>query len=210
MFVPIEEKLKKIIPNVDQHDEFEYYKQILPKMIANGHAAHQTIPGYKDCKPEIEAFRWFEGINIPVHGYCDLKGKVIIEDKCKFPKRGRVKKDGTRSWLTNKLPETVEPYNFLQIDFYYSVFKLPVYICYINEESYKVFSADNCDDLKPENIEKRIPKIIQRCKIRQNLMKISTDPKVVKDYIQPQFDHYFWRNEMEEDYLTDAIKFYES
>ena len=68
MFVPIEEKLKKIIPNVDQHDEFEYYKQILPKMIANGHAAHQTIPGYKDCKPEIEAFRWFDNINIPVLG----------------------------------------------------------------------------------------------------------------------------------------------
>ena len=97
MFVSIQEKLKKIIPNTDQHDEFEYYKQILPKMIANGHAAHQTIPGYKDCKPEIEAFRWFDNINIPVHGYCDLKGKVIIEDKCKFPKRGRVKKDGTRS-----------------------------------------------------------------------------------------------------------------
>ena len=62
---------------------------------------------------------------------------------------------------------------------------MPIYICYINEESYKVFSADNCDDLKPENIKKRIPKIIQRCKIRQNLMKLSTDPNVVKDYIAP-------------------------
>ena len=98
----------------------------------------------------------------------------------------------------------------MQVDFYWSVFKVPVYLCYINEESYKVFHAGNCEELKPENIKKRIPKIIQRCKIRQNLMKLSTDPNVVKDYIQPQFDHYFWRNEMEEDYLTDAIKFYES
>ena len=212
MFVPILDKIKKITPDPEYYDEFEHYCQILPKMIANGHAAHQTISGYKTTKPEIEAFRWFDGISIPVHGYVDLKGdNVIIEDKCKFPKRGRVKKDGTRSWLTQKLPENEpEPYNLLQIDFYYSVFKLPVYICYINEESYKVFSADNCDDLKPENIEKRIPKIIQRCKIRQNLMKLSTDPNVVKDYIQPQFDHYFWRNEMEEDYLTDAMKFWDS
>ncbi len=62
-------------------------------MIANGHAAHQTIPGFDTCKPEIEAFRWFDGINIPVHGYIDLKGdKVIIEDKCKFPRKGKIKK----------------------------------------------------------------------------------------------------------------------
>jgi hypothetical protein len=43
-------------------------------MIANCHKAHQTIPGYDKCKPEVEAFKWFDGINIPVHGYIDLKG----------------------------------------------------------------------------------------------------------------------------------------
>ena len=63
---------------------------------------------------------------------------------------------------------------------------------------------------KPENIEKRIPKIIQRCKVRQNLMQLSNDAKVIKNYIQPQFDHYFWRNDLDENYLQDAIKFYES
>ena len=210
MFTPIREKLNTLIPNAKEIDAFNHFSTIVERMIVNGDAAHKTIPGYDKCKPEIETYKVFDGITIPVLGYADFKGKIIIEDKCKFPRRGRVKKDGTRSWLTNKLPESVEPYNFLQIDFYYSVFKLPIYICYINEESYKVFSADNCDDLKPENIEKRIPKIIQRCKIRQNLMKISTDPNVVKDYIQPQFDHYFWRNEMEEDYLADAMKFWDN
>ena len=212
MFVPIEEKLKKINPTADEFDEFEHYKSILPKMIANGHAAHQTIPGYETCKPEIEAFRWFDGINIPVHGYIDLKGdKVIIEDKCKFPRKGKIKKDGTRSWFTSKLPEDKpEPFNLLQVDFYWSVFKVPVYLCYINEETFKVFHAGNCDELKPENIEKRIPKIIQRCKVRQNLMQLSNDAKVIKNYIQPQFDHYFWRNDLDENYLQDAIKFYES
>ncbi len=86
-----------------------------------------------------------------------------------FQKEIQKKKDGTRSWSSGKLPEDKpEPYNLLQVDFYWSVFQVPVYLCYINEKSYKVFSADNCDDLKPENIEKRIPKIIQRCKIRPN------------------------------------------
>ena len=89
MFVPVEHKLKKINPELDQRLEFDHYVKILPKMIANGHAAHQTIPGYDKCKPEIEAFKWFDGITIPVHGYCDLKGGIIIEDKCKFPRKGK-------------------------------------------------------------------------------------------------------------------------
>ena len=67
MFVPVLEKIKKINPTTNEYDEFEHYKTIIPKMIANGHAAHQTIPGYENCKPEIEAFRWFDGVNIPVH-----------------------------------------------------------------------------------------------------------------------------------------------
>ena len=155
MFVPVLEKIKKINPTTNEYDEFEHYKTIIPKMIANGHAAHQTIPGYENCKPEIEAFRWFDGVNIPVHGYIDLKGdKVIIEDKCKFPRKGKLKKDNTRSFSTTKLPETPDTKHLLQVDFYWSVFKVPVYLCYINEESFKVFHADNCDELKPENIKK--------------------------------------------------------
>jgi hypothetical protein len=54
---------------------------------------------------------------------------------------------------------------------------------------------DNCDELKPENIKKRIPRIIQRAKVKQNLMKISNDPNVLKDYIQPDFTHMFWNND---------------
>ena len=178
-------------------------------MIANCHKAHQSIPGWESCKPEIEAFKWFDGINIPVHGYIDLKGdKVIIEDKCKMPRRGMVKKDGTRSWFPGKLPDKPSPYNLLQVDFYWSVFEVPVYLCYVNEKEFRVYHADNCDELKPENIKKRIPRIIQRAKVRQNLMKISNDPNILKDYIQPDFTHMFWNNEADENYLQNAKKFW--
>ena len=40
MFVPVLEKIKKINPTTNEYDEFEHYKTIIPKMIANGHAAH--------------------------------------------------------------------------------------------------------------------------------------------------------------------------
>ena len=179
-------------------------------MITNGHAAHMSIPGYDKCKPEIETYKIFESINIPVHGYADLKGEMIIEDKCKFPRRGRVKKDGTRSWSTTKLPESIEPYHLMQVDFYHYATELPIYICYINEEGYRVFSAENCELLTPKSIESRKKDFIQRCKVRQNLMKISNDANVLKDYIQPDFEHYFWRNDLDPSYLDNAKKFWSS
>ena len=81
MFVPVKDKLDKLVAlTPDDQEKLSHYKSIVPAMIANCHKAHQTIPGYESCKPEIEAFKWFDGINIPVHGYIDLKGdKVIIQ-----------------------------------------------------------------------------------------------------------------------------------
>ena len=210
MFTPIREKLNTLIPDAKEIDAFNHFSTIVERMIVNGDAAHKTIPGHDKCKPEIETYKVFEGITIPVHGYADFKGKIIIEDKCKFPRRGRVKKDGTRSWSTTKLPETIEPYHLMQTDFYHYATELPIYICYINEESFKVFSAENCELLTPKSIESRKKDFIQRCKVRQNLMKISNDVNVLKDYIQPDFENYFWRNDLDPTYLDNAKKFWSS
>ena len=210
MFTPIREKLNTLIPDAKEIDAFNHFSTIVERMIVNGDAAHKTIPGYDKCKPEIETYKVFEGITIPVHGYADFKGKIIIEDKCKFPRRGRVKKDGTRSWSTTKLPETIEPYHLMQTDFYHYATELPIYICYINEESFKVFSAENCELLTPKSIESRKKDFIQRCKVRQNLMKISNDVNILKDYVQPDFENYFWRNDLDPTYLDNAKKFWSS
>ena len=210
MLTPIREKLNTLIPDAKEIDAFNHFSTIVERMIVNGDAAHKTIPGYDKCKPEIETYKVFDGITIPVHGYADFKGKIIIEDKCKFPRRGRVKKDGTRSWSTTKLPETIEPYHLMQTDFYHYATELPIYICYINEESFKVFSAENCELLTPKSIESRKKDFIQRCKVRQNLMKISNDVNVLKDYIQPDFENYFWRNDLDPTYLDNAKKFWSS
>ena len=138
-FVPVNEKLKRLIPDPVEIDAYNHFCTIIERMIINGHEAHKTIPNFDKCKPEIEAYKVFDGIQIPIHGYADLKGKMVIEDKCKFPRKGRVKKDGTRSWLTSKLPETPTSDHLLQTDFYHYATGLQIYICHINEETFKVF-----------------------------------------------------------------------
>jgi len=56
----------------------------------------------------------------------------------------------------------------------------------------------------------RLPNFIQRCKVRQNLLSISNDAKVIKDYIQPDFENFKWKNELDPDYLINAMNYWKS
>ncbi len=210
MFVPVQDRIDKLIPDPIEVDTFNYLSSLATKFIINWNEAHKTIPGFDKCKPEIETYKVFDGIEIPVHGYADFKGGVIIEDKCKFPRRGKIKKDGTRSWSTSKLPDSIMPDHLIQTDFYHYATELPIYICYINEETFKVFHADNCEQLQPESIKSRLSQFLQRCKVRQNLLSVSQDVNIIKNYIQPDFENFKWKNELDPDYLIKARKFWSS
>ena len=206
-FIPVRDKLKKFVSfDRNQSEKFDYISTIVKDFIRNGHAAHMTIPGYDKTKPEIEAFMTLKGINIPIHGYLDHKGAVIIEDKCMFPRRGRLKKDGTRSWNTARLPDEPPINHLIQVAIYHLSTNLPVYMCYINEKEFKVFHAENCEKLKPENLKKLEKIIYHKALVRQNLLKISHDVNVLKNYLQPDFDNFMWKNESDNSLLEDAKK----
>ena len=70
-FVPVNEKLKRLIPDPVEIDAYNHFCTIIERMIINGHEAHKTIPDFDKCKPEIEAYKVFDEIEIPVHGYAD-------------------------------------------------------------------------------------------------------------------------------------------
>jgi hypothetical protein len=40
--------------------------------------------------------------------------------------------------------------------------------------------------------------------------RLGRGPKVIKDYIQPDFSHYFWKNDLDPTYLEKAKKFWSS
>ena len=209
-FIPVRDKLKKFVSfDRNQSEKFDYISTIVKDFIRNGHAAHMTIPGYDKTKPEIEAFMTLKGINIPIHGYLDHKGAVIIEDKCMFPRRGRLKKDGTRSWNTARLPDEPPINHLIQVAIYHLSTNLPVYMCYINEKEFKVFHAENCEKLKPENLKKLEKIIYHKALVRQNLLKISHDVNFLKNYLQPDFDNFMWKNESDNSLLEDAKKLWE-
>ena len=51
--------------------------------------------------------------------------------------------------------------------------------------------------------------IEQNNSIPQNLLKISDQANVIKNFIQPDFTNFKWKNDLDENYLKNAIKFFE-
>jgi len=56
----------------------------------------------------------------------------------------------------------------------------------------------------------RLPNFLQRCKVRQNLLGISHDVNILKNYIQPDFESFKWKNDLDPDYLKNAMNFWKS
>jgi len=88
-------------------------------------------------------------------------------------------------------------YNHLcQVAVYYAATGLKPNIVYISDSEIVHFDRDNCDKLSPESLEFCLYDLRRRALIRQNLLAISTDPKVLAGLVEPEFNHpFYWNNQ---------------
>ena len=108
MFTPINKKIENLVfLNDDQKLKKERFSQVCRAMIQHLWDGLCEIPHFKEDKyeEEIEAYCGLENVGVPTHGFIDLYGRYIIETKTLWPRKGKVKLDGTRSWAS-KYPPT--------------------------------------------------------------------------------------------------------
>ena len=137
-----------------------------------------------------------DGIDVPVIGYIDLvSSDSFCEMKSKSPRRGQVKKDGTRGYSKASIPAVPEYNHLCQTAIYKEATGLVPTIAYVAEHDAVLFTPDNCDELKPAGLAHYLEEI--RCKAMrwQNLLKISTDPKVLAGIVEPDFTSFYWDEE---------------
>ena len=111
-------------------------------------------------------------------------------------------KDGSAKWRRNSIPSNPSIEHLRQCAFYYKATKREVFLVYaagFDDKSYKVFSKDNCEKLRPEFLEHYLDQMQMIQKVRQNLLQISSNPKTLAKYIPPDFTHYMWRDLTEEE-----------
>ena len=92
----------------------------------------------------------------------------IIELKTKYSRLGKVKKDGSRSFIVSNVPAAASFNHVVQCATYAANwnFKVPVYLLYATATGFEIFDSTNCKHLTVEGMKKNL-QIMNRTFIRR-------------------------------------------
>ena len=137
--------------------------------------------------------------------YTDAPFLSVCELKTSWARAGRVKKDGTMSFASAKLPSTPNINHLQQLAFYcFSLrkqMKVSPYLIYLTADDHMVFTEKNCADLEIQNLNNYYEQLVRNCIRKERLLSRYIDleePDMILDEIakdvEPGFDHQFYWN----------------
>ena len=136
----------------------------------------------------------------------------IVELKTKYSRLGKVKKDGTRSFLVSSSPATPSFNHVVQCAVYaaHYNFKVPVYLLYATEKDFKIFDSINCHHLTVEGMKKNLQIMFRTFMRREKILSQFHDytrEEIIENAVQmidPNFDHPFAWNGLPPQLLQEA------
>tara|TARA_R110000803_G_scaffold95372_3_gene163317 strand:+ start:3554 stop:4489 length:936 start_codon:yes stop_codon:yes gene_type:complete len=133
--------------------------------------------------------------------HVDLLGRIdgedelkLLEQKCKLPRLGRPKKDGTRTVSTTKLPDTPQIDHARQTAFYHfaSGGKRP-FLLYCNEKEHKIFDSSNCDLLTADAMQEHLEYYKRQSRLRdRHILNSQGSVKTLLSNMDPDWEHAFY------------------
>lgn len=154
--------------------------------------------------PELRVSLQHPALSQEVMGFVDLTGeKVLVELKTKWNPLGQPLKDGSRNFRKVKLPPRPDESHVRQVAIYWAATGKMPYLIYITKEGAVTFSHENCDLLTVKSLSHHFNQILHNAIVWENLLSISTDPQVLKYWVQPNWEDFRWRF-MPDDYLQQA------
>ena len=136
----------------------------------------------------------------------------IIELKTKYSRLGKVKKDGTRSFLVSSSPAVPSFNHLIQCAVYAAHwnFKVPVYLLYATAKDFQIFDSTNCHHLTVDGMKKNLQIMFRTFMRREKLLSQYQDytrNEIIEHAVQmidPNFDHPFAWNGLPVDLLQEA------
>ena len=138
----------------------------------------------------------------------------VCELKTSWQKPAKIKKDGSRSFSSARLPSLPNKIHLQQISFYHRA-KSPVatvspFLVYLTADGFKIFNQNNCADLEPENLNNYYEQLVSACLRKERLLARHIDldetdmilKEIIKD-VDPEFSHPFYWS-IGQKYLTKA------
>ena len=191
---------------------FDKCLEDIPQCVTNAVAALKETNFFKDeldSTTQDYCYHTLPGIEIMTEGKTDLlTKKYVVELKTKWRSlTGKTLKDGSPGWKRSSMPKAAPiKEHLIQCAFYAKATNreiICIYAAGFDDESYKVFTKNNCKQLTPLYLNLYLEQIRVIQAVRQNLLQISNNPKVLAKYIPPDFSHYRWNN-LTEDELEEA------
>jgi hypothetical protein len=224
------EKFMEYVPvNEKDREKKEHYQETIPQTIQQGFLAFDKL-GIQNSKmvvAEDSINHSDDRLSLPIVGrtdlhftdfnaslrdvaapsasYPDAPFLSVCELKTSWQRAGIVKKDGTRSFSSAKLPSTPNINHLQQLAFYcFSLRKklrTSPFLIYLTADDFVIFTEKNCADLELQNLNNYYEQLVQNCIKKERLLSRYIDleepdmilAEIVND-VEPNFDHPFYWN----------------
>ena len=224
------EKFMEYVPvNEKDRAKKERYQETIPQTIQQGYLAFEKL-GIQNSERVVaedsinhiddrlslpivgRTDLHFTDFNAPSQGaaassasYTDAPFLSVCELKTSWSRAGRVKKDGTMSFASAKLPSTPNINHLQQLAFYcFSLRKkmtVSPYLIYLTEDDFVIYTEKNCADLELQNLNNYYEQLVSNCIRKERLLSRYIDldepdmilAEIAKD-VEPNFDHMFYWN----------------
>ena len=226
------EKFMEYVPvNDKDREKKEHFQETIPQTIQQGFIAFEKLNILKSKKvvAEDSINHIDHRLSLPIVGRTDVhftdfnapersaaaSSQSISSDapflsvcelKTSWQRPGKVKKDGTRSFASAKLPSTPLLNHLQQLAFYcFSLRKLNKkifpYLIYLTADDHMIFTEKNCADLELQNLDNYYEQLVKNCIRKERLLSRYIDleepemilREIAKD-VEPGFDHQFYWN----------------
>ena len=221
----IKDKINSYI-SFDKKDQmkFEFGIKNL-EAIGNNHLENlKELPKQK-WKTEAEHMKWIDPINVPFRMFIDLTGETHVNDiKNKFPtvkfsplKTKQTKDNPNRigDWVCShpRIDQRAFTSDLMQISLYSYTTGLKPSLSYASATDRILFTEDNCEELKPENLKMWLQELIAyEIAWEKKLIAANGSLEELMWLCVPDFSDIrkksFWYQGVPEEYIKGYLNFY--
>jgi hypothetical protein len=210
----------------DSDKKIRYLEEI-PEVISHAHSGLKQLGVTSPCTCErqisIDQLDGFLAPSLATVGRIDFdfvlpgndpKGlpDKVVELKTKWSRLGKVKKDGSRSFLTAAVPVTPSFNHVVQVATYaaHFNFKVPAYLLYATKEGFVIFDSNNCHHLTVEGMKKNLQIMFNTFRRREKILSLFehlSREEIIEEaaaMMDMNLDHPFAWNGMPAELLQEA------
>jgi len=141
-----------------------------------------------------------KGIDVAMGGFVDVTAKdSIIEIKTQWSTAtGLFNKDGSLRLRKPSKTDTPQKSHLRQVATYSNAAEKPPILIVANAFEYTVFDEMNTEFMRKKELKHAFETMRLSARARQNLLKISDDPKVLANFVPLNLMHFVWKDLKEE------------